>query len=144
MDFRKLTAPCGRDCFNCPFYLAKNDQRIRKTMAERMKISEEKIECNSCRELKGNCEVLKNYGFSGTCKIYLCVSIREHEFCFECSEFPCRLLRPLADGAERFPHNLKVYNLCRIKNAGLEKWAREEAKPDFENYYKGKLSDCLG
>ena len=31
---------------------------------------------------------------------------------------PCALLAPTADGAGRYPHNMKVYNLCRIKKRG--------------------------
>jgi hypothetical protein len=33
----------------------------------------------------------------------------------------------LADGADKYPHNMKVYNLCRIKKIGLDRWVEEEA-----------------
>jgi hypothetical protein len=144
MDYKRMTAPCGRDCFNCPFYLAKTDKQLRDTFAKRFNVAPEQICCNGCRDSKGNCEVLKIYGFSGACKTYQCISDRNHEFCFECSDFPCSLLQPIADRADKFPHNLKVYNLCRIMNIGLDQWAHEESKNTFERYYKGNLSNCVG
>ena len=49
------------------------------------------------------------------------------EFCGDCADFPCPKLAPVADGADRFPHNLKLYNLCRIKAVGFERWAAEAA-----------------
>ena len=139
-----MTAPCGRDCFNCPFFLATTNEKLRHTMAKRMNLSPDKTSCNGCRTCKGNCEVLKNYGFSGRCKIFQCVTHKNHSFCYECANFPCVLLQPLADRADRFPHNLKIFNLCRIKNIGLEKWATEEAREAFERYYSGNLKDCVG
>ncbi|MBN1998993.1 hypothetical protein JW935_15650 [candidate division KSB1 bacterium] len=27
MDLVKMTSPCGRDCFNCPIFLSKDDPR---------------------------------------------------------------------------------------------------------------------
>ena len=35
------------------------------------------------------------------------------------------------------PHNTKVFNLCRIKNVGIEKWAKEEAGDILDKYYYG-------
>jgi len=35
------------------------------------------------------------------------------------------------------PHNTKVYNLCRIKNIGLEKWAKDETGGILDKYYYG-------
>jgi hypothetical protein len=34
---------------------------------------------------------------------------------------------------------MKVYNLCRIKKVGLEKWANEEAGQIRKRYFKGKF-----
>ena len=31
------------------------------------------------------------------------------------------------------PHNTKVFNLCRIKKVGIEKWAKSEASDIFLN-----------
>ncbi len=143
MDYKNLTAPCGRDCFNCFFYMASTNEKYRIILAERLGMEPEKVDCKGCRNNKGDCQVLRNYGFSGTCKIYQCVSSRNEEFCSDCPDFPCDFLHPLAHGAERFPHNLKVYNLCMIKKMGLENWAKNKAKQSFERYYNDKLDTCV-
>ncbi len=143
MDYKNLTAPCGRDCFNCFFYLAKTDKALQESFAKKLNIEPEKVTCDGCRNIKGNCQVLKNYGFSGDCKIYNCVETKTVEFCIECVDFPCDLLHPLAHGADRFPHNLKVYNLCMIKKMGLENWARNQSKKSFDRYYRDTLDSCV-
>jgi hypothetical protein len=143
MDYKNLTAPCGRDCFNCFFYLATKSGKYKLMIAAKLGLEPDKVECNGCRNIKGDCQVLKNYGFDGKCKIYSCVENKNVEFCSDCNDFPCDLLHPLAHGADKFPHNLKVYNLCLIKKMGLENWAKEKAKQSFERYYKDKLDTCV-
>ncbi len=143
MNYKNLTAPCGRDCFNCTFYLASNNESFKKRLAKKLGFEPEKVVCEGCRNIQGQCQILKNYGFSGHCKIYQCVEKQKVEFCSECSEFPCDLLHPLADGADKFPHNLKVYNLCMIKKMGLENWAKNRSKKSFDRYYNDKLDTCV-
>ncbi|MCB2166737.1 MAG: hypothetical protein KQI78_03680 [Deltaproteobacteria bacterium] len=50
--------------------------------------------------------------------------------------FPCDYLHPYSDQAMKL-HNTKVFNLCRIKKVGLEKWAKEEAGDILDKYYYG-------
>ena len=45
---------------------------------------------------------------------------------------------PLANGAEKFPHNMKVYNLCMMKRLGIDAWA-EKAGDIRKTYYSKKL-----
>jgi len=59
--------------------------------------------------------------------------------CCDCDDFPCPLLAPTADKAAQFPHNMKVYNLCRIKKVGIERWIEEEAGEIRNKYFKGKF-----
>jgi len=143
MDYKNLTAPCGRDCFNCYFYLAKSDENLRITFAKRFNVEPEKVTCEGCRNIKGNCQILKNYGFNGKCKIFDCFKDKKIDFCFECNDFPCNLLHPLAHNAEKAPHNLKVFNLCKIKKLGLENWAANQAKNSFDRYFNDKLDTCV-
>ena len=144
MDYAKLTAPCGRDCFNCPFNLAIDNIELRETLSQKRGIPEDDVGCKGCREIEGKCKVLGYLGFADQCKIYDCFKSKNIEYCYECDNFPCDLLQPLADGAGQFPHNMKVFNLCRIAKIGVENWAREEAKKSFERYYTGKLDSCVG
>lgn len=143
MDYRNLTAPCGRDCFNCYFYQARTNENLRTIMAEKLGVENEKVVCEGCRNIKGNCQALRNYGFDGMCKIYACVTKKNVEFCSDCSDFPCDLLHPLAHKAEKFPHNLKVFNLCMINKMGLEHWAEQQAKKSWDRYYNDTLDTCV-
>lgn len=144
MDYERMTSPCGRDCFNCPVFIASGNEKLKKAMAHRLGIPEDSVDCKGCRDEEGKCKFLGALGFAEGCRIYDCVSKKGVKFCFECSEFPCDLLHPLADMADRFPHNMKVFNLCRIARVGVEKWATEEAKASFDRYYAGKLESCVG
>ena len=73
------------------------------------------------------------------CKTLECVTKKGLEFCYECSEFPCPKFQPAADGAEKYPHNLKVYNLCRMKLVGVKEWIETEATESRKRYYRGKF-----
>jgi hypothetical protein len=139
MDYELMTAPCGRDCFNCPLHLAKTSNAIKRSLMERFGMSEESVGCDGCRNIEGRCSFLHTLGFSEQCKIYACTVGKGVRFCYECDQFPCELLQPLADRADKFPHNLKVYNLCLIKKLGVAEWAKTKAKESFDRYYKGKL-----
>ena len=37
------------------------------------------------------------------------------------------------------PHNMKLYNLCRIKKIGVERWIEEEAGQIRKKYFTGKF-----
>jgi hypothetical protein len=66
------------------------------------------------------------------------VKVKGVEFCCDCDDFPCAFLAPTADNATRYPHNMKVYNLCRIKKVGLERWI-EEAGQIRKKYFTANL-----
>ncbi len=44
---------------------------------------------------------------------------------------------PTLKGAQ-FPHNIKVYNLCRIKKVGIERWV-QESDEIREKYFEGNF-----
>jgi len=58
-------------------------------------------------------------------------------YCYECADFPCEKLMPTFQGA-KFPHNMKVYNLCRMKLIGIDKWI-EESVAIRKRYYEGRF-----
>jgi hypothetical protein len=136
MDYRKMTAPCGLDCFNCPMYQAGKDEKLRETIAERLGIPMEKAFCNGCRNHGGAIEFL---AMKEPCNVYSCISAKGLDFCCECNDFPCDHLHPYADRAALVPHNTKVFNLCLIKKMGLDAWAKEKAKSVKHTYFKGKF-----
>ena len=126
---------CGLACFNCPWYLASKDEEVRKSIAESAGISVEKVVCNGCRNENGICAA---FGGEKQCETYKCVLEKKVTFCFECSEFPCLHLHPYADKASVLPHNTKVYNLCLIKQLGVDRWAKDKSEEVFNRYFNDK------
>jgi hypothetical protein len=142
MDYRQMTAPCGLDCFNCPRYLANENERIRAQLEVRIKaIKAQDVHidnwlCKGCRNEKGKC-VPPNME---SCKAYKCVMEKGLYSCADCSDFPCDNLQPFAEHAQLLPHNMKVYNLALIKKMGVEKWAQEKSKQVRDTYFDGKFN----
>ena len=131
MDKKHLTAPCGLDCFNCPTYEGNITDEWKKQVSGFLKIPVEEAPCKGCRDEKGNCK----FAIGNECATWLCAREKGVTFCHECTGFPCKLLAPSQKGAQ-FPHNMKVYNLCRMKLLGVEGWI-EEAGGIRKRYYEG-------
>ncbi len=127
-----LVAPCGLDCGICELYLSKDNPQLYMQLIA-MGIPEEKIPCEGCREIQGNCPVMGE-----TCATYKCAGKEQINFCSECTKFPCVKLQPLADRAGSLPHNMKIYNLCEIERFGLEAFAANSGKIK-KRYFKGKM-----
>lgn len=118
MNKSELTAPCGLACFLCSCFIGN--------------------ECKGCIEAKGNCLSVEN------CATYNCAMEKGVRYCFECGEFPCSKLQPAADEASNYPHNFKVFNLCRMQKIGVEEWAEKEAADIRYKYFNGKFKVGLG
>jgi hypothetical protein len=137
MDYMELTAPCGLDCFNCTMHELNITEQTAKSYAAATKIPVEKVPCKGCRA-SGGCRL--HYT---KCETLVCVKAKGLDFCYECAEFPCVKLCPVLDSADRYPHNTKLYNLCRIKLLGLNEWAKE-ASANKARYFKGKFVPGVG
>jgi hypothetical protein len=141
-QLKALTAICGIDCFNCEFFHTNIDGFFaslspeRKASFDARGMTIEKLRCQGCR-ISG-CTTI-----DGKCETLECAKEHKVDFCFECQDFPCRRLQPLAEGADRFPHNLKVYNLTAIKNRGIEAWAAEVGTIR-KRYFRGKFKIGAG
>jgi hypothetical protein len=139
---KDATAICGIDCFNCEFFHTNIDGFFATMAPERKQgfaargMTIEKLRCQGCRH--GGCTVI-----GGKCDTLECAKEHQVELCCDCSDFPCVRLQPLAEGAERYPHNLKVYNLMAIKNRGLEAWAAEVGQIR-KRYFTGKFKIGAG
>jgi len=130
---RTLTAPCGLDCFNCEIYEANITEEMKEQFATKIKKEPEDVPCMGCREEKG-CRHLGQ-----ACETLECILDKGLKFCFECEKFPCVKLQPSREGADMFPHNFKLFNLCRIKAVGIDRWAEEEASIIRKRYFFGKF-----
>ena len=135
MDYQQMTAPCGLDCFNCPVYLASENNKLRTTISKNLGVSFEQAMCRGCRNEKGTMAFL---GMTEPCNVYKCIEKKGMSFCHECPDFPCDHLHPYADQASLVPHNTKVFNLCLIKKMGLKSWAETKAKSVKDTYFNGK------
>ena len=133
MDKKSLTAPCGLACFICSTYEGSITEDYKKQVSAFLKIPPEEVPCKGCRDEKGNCK----FGVNNQCPTYDCVQEKGVSFCHECGDFPCDNLRPTKNGAN-YPHNIKMYNLCRMKHFGIDKWI-EEAEEIQNLYYNGKF-----
>jgi hypothetical protein len=131
IDYNYMTAPCGLPCFECYFYLSQFDQGMAETIGGVFNVSPEQIKCKGCRAEDGQCA-----HHLMECRVYKCIENTEMKTCAECNDFPCEYLHPYRDQAEKW-HNTKVYNLCRIKKLGLEKWAKDEAGGILDKYFYG-------
>jgi len=130
---RELTAPCGLDCFNCDMYEENLTGERRDALSLALEIPKESVGCKGCRASKG-----KRLGFE-SCATLECAGKKKVEFCFPCAEFPCSKLQPAADGADSDPHNMKLFNLCRMKAVGVDRWATEEAPEIRRRYFHGSV-----
>ncbi|MGE5628736.1 MAG: DUF3795 domain-containing protein [Solirubrobacterales bacterium] len=138
MDFKEMTSPCGLDCFNCPAQEKNITEEVRQKLVEATGKEPNEVACKGCRTLKG-----RNLPTIKSCPTYECASEHHLDFCYECEDFPCEKYNPCRSRADKLPHNLKVYNLCKIQKLGLEKWA-QESKSSRDRYYLGELIPGVG
>jgi hypothetical protein len=131
-DRLTLVAPCGIDCGICELHLVKPEDELYQSLVLRG-IPEEKLPCPGCRAVEGNCPVKPT-----VCDTWKCIKENELEFCSGCTDFPCNKLQPAADRANVLPHNLKVFNLCKINQVGLIAFTQESAEIK-KKYYLGKI-----
>ncbi len=133
-DKKALTAPCGLDCFNCELYEDNLTAEFAELIHSKMGVPKEKISCKGCRQEDG-----KHFHLPNGCATLDCVKAKGVDLCCNCDDFPCAFLAPTADQATRYPHNFKVFNLCRIKRVGLERWIEQEAGQIRKKYFNHKF-----
>ncbi len=139
MDYLKMTAPCGLDCFNCHFFLANEDREAMnmvEKLAEQYHMPVQIMLCRGCRNHDGQIPLQKHvFGETHRCAAYECSREKGVNFCGDCDQFPCDNLHPYADKATELPHNMKIFNLCLINKMGLEKWAASKAGEVRRTYF---------
>ena len=135
MDYRQMTSPCGLDCFNCPMFLASQNEEVRKSVGEELNIDPETVQCNGCRNQGGK---IACHGMTEPCPIYLCAQEKGHFCCSDCKEFFCELLQKGSVEKGGLPCNVYLLNLTLIRRMGVDKWAGKKIKEAKKNYYKEK------
>ena len=132
---RRIIAPCGIDCFNCELFKDKVTEELQTRLSGTTKIPKEKITCKGC--VDGNiCLFLNMQGKN--CKTADCAKEKGVDYCYECNAFPCEYLMPIADGAAKYPHNIKLFNLCQMKRLCID-FLAEKAGDIRNTYYTKKM-----
>ena len=132
-DRSKLVAPCGIDCGICELNMCRSDRSLLDRLVAKG-IPRSVLPCDGCRENRGNCPAI-----DGRCSTYVCAMERWVPFCSDCEDFPCRRLAPAADRAATLPHNIKLFNLCTIKQHGVQELVNRSAKVK-QSYFEGRIS----
>lgn len=102
-----LIAPCGMNCSICIGFFG-------YTMSGKQR----KIKCIGCKPSGKSCAHLRKY-----CKK---LTSNEIEYCYQCSDFPCKQLQKLDNNyRERFDKSM-VENLAFIKENGMEPFLQKQ------------------
>ena len=130
---KNLLALCGLYCGVCAVYMAHrdNNQKFKEKLVkvyQPLTKSIEDVQCEGCLS-EGTV-----FGYCQTCPIKSCVKDKELEGCFQCEEWPCKMIK-------RFPIPIGKKVIMRAipqwKELGTEKWVKEEEKryicPDCKN-----------
>lgn len=131
---KALMAPCGLDCFNCDVHESNLTDEIAELIHAQRGVPKEEIACKGCRQQDG-----KHYHLPQGCATLDCAKAKGVQLCCDCDGFPCDSLAPMADMADLYVHNIKLYNLCRIRKIGLDRWIEEEAGEMRKKYFTGKF-----
>ncbi len=116
-----IVSPCGLNCSKCQVYKDNITPELQEQISKSTPFKKEDITCEGCTS--GNpCVSLKLQ--NKECATLNCSTQKGVNYCFECKDFPCEHLMPTAEGANIFPHNTKLYNLCIMKKIGVEEWSK--------------------
>jgi hypothetical protein len=106
---------CGLDCGKCPIHLRSEEELL---YWRQQSVDPDKIRCDGCRSDRKGCH------WSPECKVLqCCVYDRGFDFCAECPDLPCDILKEFAKIADH--HVGAVEQLIEMKDRGVEQWLRE-------------------
>jgi hypothetical protein len=116
-DNRQFAAVCGLYCPGCTLYIGSTEEPDRlAATAGRFKVSVEEARCYGCRS-----DVQSFY--CQACEIKKCADDRGLEFCVQCDEYPCQMLKEFQG---QLPHRAELFEDGeRIRDVGYEQWFGE-------------------
>ena len=116
----ELLGFCGVYCGACTTYRAYNDND--KALVEweiKKGMPKEEIICKGCRSGFVN-------KWCSECKFRKCIEDKRIENCFDCEDFPCKML---VEFSKTRPHRiLGLKNLTQLQNASIEEWLKKQEK----------------
>ena len=116
----QLIAPCGMNCGVCASYLAMKNDLKKKGFG--------KTSCAGCLPRDKGCFYRKQ------CRK---IDKRNVRFCYECPDFPCRILKNLDKRYRTFYHMSMIENLEFIKTNGIDRFLEKETA-------RWKCTECGG
>ena len=145
-----LVAVCGLYCGACPMYIATQSKDEEKQMAllkqfssGPMKLKKEDLLCDGCIGAE------RVASFCRDCAIRKCPDDKQNVArCSDCKDFPCSRITDFNN--DGMPHHGEVLeNLRRIKEMGIQKWAKYDEErwkcPKCKSpvsWYDSKCSQC--
>ena len=105
-----LVAPCGMNCALCRSYHAK-ELDLNKT-------GRNLTYCSGCRPRGKGCLFFKGK----------CSKINKNKYCFECAEYPCKLIKNLDKRYTTKYGMSMIENLDYIKKKGIRKFMDQQDK----------------
>lgn len=121
----ELLAPCGLYCGVCRIYLAHkyNDMEFKKGILHTLNSFGVKnvndIACTGCLSK----DVV--FTFCRTCPIKDCIKNKEIKGCYQCDEFPCKIINDWPDPLDK---RVMLRAVPVWRELGTQKWVEEEEK----------------
>lgn len=126
LKLRELAGICGLYCGACPVYRAYKDKdsTLLRKLAAVGNIPVEKIACDGCLSPSYRLYLPPD---SRDCNFRRCAKKHKVTWCFECTEFPCKMINDFSrDG--RAHHTAVIENLKEMKSLGVDKWLKIQEK----------------
>jgi predicted RNA-binding Zn-ribbon protein involved in translation (DUF1610 family) len=117
---------CGIYCGACDILIANEEGNV-DPLAQKWKMKIQDLLCLGCKT-----DVVSIY--CSDCKIKKCAVEKKIEFCFQCSDYPCEILRSFRNDSSAH-HSSVIQNLEDIRKEGIEKWLGEQ-------YIRWRCPDC--
>ena len=116
-----LIAPCGMNCALCSAFLARKYELKKRGIMRSY--------CAGCRPQERNCAFMKKS----------CERLGNGlvQYCYECTEYPCRRLKHLDKRYRTNYHMSMIENLDSIREQGMEQFLKREEE-------KWRCSECSG
>ncbi|MFW9820173.1 MAG: DUF3795 domain-containing protein [Candidatus Thorarchaeota archaeon] len=122
---KELLAPCGLYCGVCRIYQAykENDLEFKKdilpTLNDYGVKTVDDIACTGC--LSDGIV----FHFCQSCPIKDCIKVKKIEGCYQCDEFPCKIINEWPDLLDK---KIMFRSIPARRELGTEKWVKEEEK----------------
>ena len=129
---------CGLYCGACKVFLA-NQKGLVKEIATEWQMAESDLRCNGCKSnVVATC--------SQECEIKACAEEKGIDFCFQCGDYPCKILNDLKNDDQPH-HSIILHNLGLIKEKGIDKWFNDQkirwSCPTCKEEYSWYEDECL-